>query len=149
MSEQRDRSRRIIMRKGLRYAVLASAILLLLNLASLFIAPYSQSRYDDIRQLIFVLCIGGVIIFAALTGFVEWNRRRKLRADTVYLCNEILAHPTNEAVEYLTELIRRNGLFALPVEWDVIRLVRAFVYASEDVTQDRKDALLEQLHRRD
>ncbi len=41
------------MRKGLRYAVLASAILLLLNLASLFIAPYSQSRYDDIRQLIF------------------------------------------------------------------------------------------------
>lgn len=36
MSEQRDRSRRIIMRKGLRYAVLASAILLLLNLASLF-----------------------------------------------------------------------------------------------------------------
>lgn len=43
------------MRKGLRYAVLASAILLLLNLASLFIAPYSQSRYDDIRQLIFSL----------------------------------------------------------------------------------------------
>ena len=72
-----------------------------------------------------------------------------LRADGVRAGNGILAHPTNEAVEQLTKWIEKNGLFALPVDWNTIRLIWAFVYASPEVSEERKNALLEQLHRRD
>lgn len=137
------------MRKVLRYILLIGSILLLLNVASLFIQPYSLSVYDGARETVFELCLGAIIICAALTGLAEWKKRTTLREKVVQVCNAILTHPTNEAAGQLTKLIEKNGLFALPLEWNTIRLVWAFVYASPEVSEERKNALLKQLHRRD
>ncbi len=114
-----------------------------------FIYPYSLSVYNGAGETVFELCLGAIIICAALTGFTKWKKCRMLRADGVRAGNGILAHPTNEAVEQLTKRIEKNGLFALPVDWNTIRLIWAFVYASPEVSEERKNALLEQLHRRD
>lgn len=103
------------MRKVLRYILLIGSILLLLK-----------------------LCLGAIIICAALTGLAEWKKRRTLREKVVQVCNAILAHPTSEAAGQLTKLIEKNGLFALPVYWNTIRLIWAFVYASPEVSEERK-----------
>ncbi|UNT93935.1 hypothetical protein [Allobaculum sp. Allo2] len=72
-----------------------------------FIYPYSLSVYNGAGETVFELCLGAIIICAALTGFTKWKKCRMLRADGVRAGNGILAHPTNEAVEQLTKRIEK------------------------------------------